>query len=407
MMQFELCHVTFSTIDVLPPLLHELKSLSDSKIPSIVLGLRYDRSQISCDEIHPFVHRHRLTLLTRIISEKQIFILKLIRYFEFVIRSFFFLYRCPVKIYVAHDLTALIPAFLAAKLLSRRIIYNAHELWTEREDASTPLPRVWKWLDTYFCRCVDLVITPDEYRSKIYYSEYRTKKFPVTIHNVPPYKKYVAGKFLLHERLNLPTDDHSKIVLYQGLFHKSRCLKELVHSMATVSKEILLILIGRGDDHYTKEITKKITALDLGNRVFIIDRIPYENLFEYTCSADAGILLYRNDSRNNYYCAPNKLYEYFQAGLPVIASDFPSLHNIVEGNHAGLCVVPDDPEQIAFTINKLFSDQSDYLRMHKRVLQLASDKFNWEIEFPFLLRTYREFAITSMNQYSHDTFYAI
>jgi len=121
----------------------------------------------------------------------------------------------------------------------------------------------------------------------------------------------------------------------------------------------------------------------------VLPRVPYEEVAPYTASADMGILLYRNDCRNNYYCAPNKLFEYMMMGLPVIAPDFPGIVPLVEGGEIGLCVDPASPAAIAAAVNRLARDPMARQRMKVNALRLSSERYNWQVESRPLLERFR------------------
>jgi glycosyltransferase involved in cell wall biosynthesis len=45
-------------------------------------------------------------------------------------------------------------------------------------------------------------------------------------------------------------------------------------------------------------------------------------------------------SLSDYYCLPNKLFEYAFAGIPVVASEFPEISRVVSKYGLGYCVEP-------------------------------------------------------------------
>jgi glycosyltransferase involved in cell wall biosynthesis len=116
--------------------------------------------------------------------------------------------------------------------------------------------------------------------------------------------------------------------------------------------------------------------------------VQYDKLPSYTASAQVGLLFYRNTCRNNYYCAPNKLYEYMMMGLPVITCNYPGLVEFVEGQGIGICVDPEDPKAIAAAINRIAGDDALRKGMRERCLRLARERWNWECEFPRLEAAY-------------------
>jgi glycosyltransferase involved in cell wall biosynthesis len=102
--------------------------------------------------------------------------------------------------------------------------------------------------------------------------------------------------------------------------------------------------------------------------------------------------LYRNDCRNNYYCAPNKLFEYMRMGLPMVAANYPGIRLLVEGEGVGFCVDPASPGEIATALNRLAADPAHRERMRLNGLRLSKDRYIWEVESAPLLQRYRSLA---------------
>ena len=46
--------------------------------------------------------------------------------------------------------------------------------------------------------------------------------------------------------------------------------------------------------------------------------------------ADLGVAPIENVCLSYYFCSPNKLFEYINAGLPVVASDFPEMRQVIQ-----------------------------------------------------------------------------
>jgi glycosyltransferase involved in cell wall biosynthesis len=62
------------------------------------------------------------------------------------------------------------------------------------------------------------------------------------------------------------------------------------------------------------------------------------NIYSFLENYDVGLAFYKNTNLNNYYCAPNKVYDYIQLGMPVITNDYPGLKEIVADNKIGVCI---------------------------------------------------------------------
>jgi len=104
---------------------------------------------------------------------------------------------------------------------------------------------------------------------------------------------------------------------------------------------------------------------------------------------DAGIVCLH--PLPNYVTAlPIKLFEYMAAGLPVIASNFPILRKIVEGNNCGICVDPLNSAEIASAIQYLMEHKEKSKKMGENGRQAVLQKYNWEKESEKLTKFYKD-----------------
>ncbi len=303
-------------------------------------------------------------------------------YTEFVVRASRRALRRKADLYEAHDLPAVLPGLIAAKLNGKPLIYHAHELYPEMHK-DLRFAGLWKLVEKLVVPFVTLVVTPEENRSRIYREEYRAKPEPLTIANCPPYMPPIESNIL--RKVLAEKGFHPRtIVLYQGLLDASRCIEELVESARSFDEGILLVLLGAGFKGWDSQ---QAIARSVGN-VVVLPRVQYKDLFPYTASADIGVLFYRNDCRNNYYCAPNKLYEFMMMGLPVITCNYPGLRKFVEGEQIGYCVDPEKPEEIAQAVNRLAANKEERNRFRENGLRLVREQYNWQKEFEKLFGAY-------------------
>lgn len=381
----------------LPPLLHEGLSLASAGFQ--VDSLHSDAAPPSEDQHAPRFRSHRFrlrirsafqTLWGRTPANRAIAaVQQLLGYAEFILKAAVAAYRMDADVYEAHDLPALFPTLLAARLRGKPLVYRANELYSETH-AKVRFAWFWRGLDRLLVPHCDQVVTPEEHRSRIYRDEYGAKKEPLTVRNCPPYRPPVEST-RLRDVLRERGVAFSIIVLYQGLVDSMRCIEEIAEATRSFDEGVVLVVLGKGFGSWS-DPQGRLAAYD---RLVVLPRVPYQELATYTASADMGILLYRNDCRNNYYCAPNKLFEYMMMGLPVIGPSFPGIVPIVEGGKAGRCVDPARPEQIAAAVNELARAPELRRQMKENGLRLTRERYNWETEFAPLLERYRALLTTS------------
>src|SRR5690606_13896304 len=119
-----------------------------------------------------------------------------------------------------------------------------------------------------------------------------------------------------------------------------------------VPAEIRLLVVGTGPD--AARFEEEVRARGLGEQVRILGRVSRAALPSILEQCDVGILSYSYESLNDRLCAPNKIFEYAQAGLPVLATDQVPIRRLVERYGIGCLVAEQDgPEEIAATIRAM------------------------------------------------------
>lgn len=334
------------------------------------------------EEIKNGFRIRRLPIRTRPLPKSSAF--WAVKYLEFVLRTVYNARRDGNEVYHGHDMTGLVPAWLASRYPRRHLIYDAHELFSEQ--ASVPQRRLWQRLEHRLIPQADLVIAPEENRSRILYEEYGATAPPLTLLNCPFF--YNANDHKTSKPALSNTGRWRYTAIYQGGIDDERCVEELVISVAYFPDDTGLLLVGPIAEDYKLRLVEHIDRLDLHSRVEILPPVPFEQLVPLTLSADVGVMLYRNNSRNNFFCAPNKLFEYMMAGLPVIGPDYPGVRGIVADGGIGILVDPTDPRSIGAAVGTLLKNETLYAKCRQHALHLARSRYNWGIEENKLLHGY-------------------
>lgn len=291
-------------------------------------------------------------------------------------------------LYIACDLPVLPAGVIAAKTFNVPLIYDAHELYSEQVVFDENKKKLLSYVENVFIKYADAVITVNESIAQEMSKRYSINKPFVILNAINSPKTFDINKNYNHLRKNLHIDDDKKIVLYQGGFSPYRNLENLVKSAKYVREGIVTVLMGFGD--YEKELKSIAKAEGLLNRkVFFHPAAPQEILLEYSASADVGIIPYPHVDLNGYYCTPNKLFEFIQAGLPILANESPELKRFVERYNMGIIHKLDSEKDIADGINCIFS--KDLNIFHKNLLK-AREEISWKIEEKKFLNLMEKFV---------------
>jgi glycosyltransferase involved in cell wall biosynthesis len=279
---------------------------------------------------------------------------------------------------VAEDFFTCFPALLAAKLIQAKLVYDAHELIIpECGVKMSPRRRFWYLLERLTVGHADLVIAANAERAGQMATHYGLRQVPEVMRNIPPMANQSFNPAKLIQEYPVLTREKrdEKILIYQGDVSLSRGIGRFLEALEYLPSCYRLIVAGGGPDldklramgqRYTKE-----------NRFLAPGRIENKQLPSITAQADVGIVCYPYEGLNNIYCAPNKLFEYAQAGVPVVATDQPPLRKAFETFKIGELVgEKDSPEQIALILQKVMNDKNRYCQQ----LESFLDASRWEHE---------------------------
>jgi len=274
------------------------------------------------------------------------------------------------QIYCANDFDTLLATILAAGL-DRVIVYDSHELWPDMMLVPEPVKAVARSIEKVLISRADFVMTVNEFIAIELASRYSLKRLPQVVYNCPR-----VDSLKLRKRRT-----SRKVALYQGLYAPERGLENLVRAADYLLPDICLVFRGYG------VIEQELRSLSAGRRNVRFDTpVKMSELVSAASEADVGLIPYLPTNLCNYLASPNKLFEYIQAGLPVVASDLPFMRKLILENDIGMLFDARDPRSIASAING--STRSRVLRRQRANLASVATRYNWEFESEKLLKSY-------------------
>ena len=120
-------------------------------------------------------------------------------------------------------------------------------------------------------------------------------------------------------------------------------------------------------------------------------QLPPDDARRLLLEAQVGLVLL-SDTAAHRDALPTKMFEYFAAGTPVIASDFPLWRSIIQEHSCGLLVDPTSSSQVAAAIRR-YSEEPGLLDRHSRnARRLAREELNWSSEAKALVAAYQRLS---------------
>lgn len=146
-----------------------------------------------------------------------------------------------------------------------------------------------------------------------------------------------------------------KILLFQGSITPQRNIEAMVEIASELDDGILLIVVGAGS--FTDKFLKLVKSKGAASKVRYLGWQNQERLLEFTHYADLGFIPYVAKSKYYGFGAPNKLFEFISAKLPIVYDEsMLEIDYIVRGNSFGFSVDISKPKRAAASISAIIKN---------------------------------------------------
>ncbi|MDB5103774.1 MAG: hypothetical protein JWP91_1463 [Fibrobacteres bacterium] len=275
-----------------------------------------------------------------------------------------------------------------------RIAYFSMEYFSELPSlrAKPFKRRIWRALESWGVSGASAAATVCDGIAEHLRADFRMPV--ITVRNVPERSSgpsgaasgtadHAAETGALHARCGLKPD--VPVLIYQGMLQEGRGLETAVQALAAVPG-IHLAIAGGGP--LREPLRALAAASGCPDRVHFLGEVDFRDLLALTRGAFAGLAPFQALSASYLHSLPGKLFEYLQAGIPVITTDLPEIRKVVDGYGVGICLAPYRPDTLAEALRRLREEpglRDGFLRN----LPKAQAELCWEAEEARYLSLYR------------------
>lgn len=294
-------------------------------------------------------------------------------YIEFNIRLFFYLLFKKYDILCANDLDTVLPDYWVSKIRNKKIVFDAHEYFTEMEEVvrRPKIQALWKKIEHITVPNIKKAYTVNHSLAEIFSKKFNAKYS--IIQNAPLLLKHKSGES--HEK---------KYLIYSGAVNEGRGLEEIIHAMCEI--EIPLIICGEGNKF--SELKNLVKELNLEHKIEFKGFIEPHKLKPLIDNAYIGFNLLTNNGKSYYYSLANKFFDYMHAEIPQITVNFPEYKHINEQFKIAE-LIDLEPKYIVESVNKILNSPTLYKQLVENCKK-AKQNYNWQKEEIKLVEFYKQ-----------------
>lgn len=302
--------------------------------------------------------------------------------FEIYLRYILLCYNYRADVIHCHDTLVLPVGIILKRIHGGSLVYDAHELESRKNGQNRLLSLATLAIERISWNSIDSLVTVSE---KIieWYNVNLGKKPSTLILNSPQIdsldnnfnvSKEKDGSYL-RDTFNIPQD--ARIFLYLGIIGKGRGIEIALDAFSRCHPDAHFVMVG-----YGALVPMVKTSASRFSNIHYHAAVPHDEVVSIARSADVGLCLIENVSLSDYYCLPNKLFEYAFAGLYVLSCDFPEIRRVVDQHGLGsTCEL--DSKSLVEAIEKICVHG-----IHRDVRDLSL--LAWETQATRLQEAYKE-----------------
>ena len=318
-------------------------------------------------------------------------------YAEYNIRLFLLLLFSRVDALFSNDTDTLAACCLAARLRCKPLYYDAHELFPDVPELQgrPRVQNVWKWIERKALPHVTQAFTvsqsvADEYRRRYGIDMTVVRNVPDRISNF----EFRISNFKITQTIKQSSNQAFSTLLYQGAVNIGRGIREMIDVLPLLP-DCRLVVAGDGD--LLEQMKAYAAAQPWHDRVVFLGRVQPDRLRALTAQATLGLCLLEDLGLNYRYSLPNRIADFAQAGVPVLATDFPEIRRVIEEYGTGTLVEPLPADKEGEAYRQYLARLAEAVRAalrhwrdmpeeeYRRRFARAADELNWQHEQKKLL----------------------
>ena len=172
------------------------------------------------------------------------------------------------------------------------------------------------------------------------------------------------------------TEPRAFTIAYAGHLYPWKGVELVVEAVAALKDTRGLIVGGHDKEPDLARVKEFAKQLDCEGRITFTGMLPPREVPDRLAEADVLVLPNPRSAISNAFTSPLKLFEYMASGRPIVASDLPSLREILRDGENAILVEPGNPQALVAGIERIKNGAALGERIAAQALQDVQ-AFTW------------------------------
>ena len=281
------------------------------------------------------------------------------------------------ELFYFHDPELIWIGIKARLFLRKKVIYDVHENTVESIKGK-------KWLNTLTKRLAIIGYKLFEWIGKQLFSHFILAED--SYKTLIPHNSTIVLNYPIVDESNGNSKHKLYDLVYLGDVREDRgalIMLELIKQLKKKRGEIKLALLGKIVNRDKLDIIIKKYCLEQNIKFF--EYVDYQEAIKIVKKSKVGLCLLK-PSQNFMHSYPTKLFDYMNAGIPFVSSNFQLYDELIQKSNAGISVDPLNITEIINATNQLLADTDYREQLGKNGKLSLEQKYNWQSQSDRLIK---------------------
>jgi glycosyltransferase involved in cell wall biosynthesis len=279
--------------------------------------------------------------------------------------------------------TYLFEAVLAKLIGGKRVIFIQFSQELQLASEYPDFPRIQMMERLRLVRYARRIVDVEPNRARVRMEKLHLSEMPLVLRNTMPKSSMpprdAPGSLQHLAGIKLPKD--VPILLHMGGIGREKPLERVIEAIAVCSKRVFFLAFCNGSADQIDRLNDYAAANLKSGSFSIVGPRKRDELLAAAWEADVGIVDYSpsvENTSNQKYCAPTKLYEFMAIGLAIVGSDNNSLREIIDQEAIGACAESGTIKDLSQALEKVVCNVYELHEMKRRSAIAFTSKYCYE-----------------------------